>query len=131
MGQDQRPSNALITMNEAFTPPLPRPTTRAADGLPRWRWTVEEIERIAAAGFFRGDERFELLGGETAPMSPKGRRHEIIRGNCSALGEVNPGRHFRSLGTNSTCRRIPISNPTFSSILPRSRRLMSAARMRC
>jgi Uma2 family endonuclease len=70
-------------MNEAFTPPLPRPTTSAADGLPRWRWTVEEIERIAAAGFFRGDERFELLGGEIVPMSPKGRRHEIIRGNIA------------------------------------------------
>jgi Uma2 family endonuclease len=70
-------------MNEAFTPPLPRPTTRAADGLPRWRWTVEEIERIAAAGFFRGAERFELLGGEIVPMSPKGRRHEIIRGKIA------------------------------------------------
>ena len=66
-------------MNETYVPPPPRPTTQAADGLPRWSWTVAEIERMAAAGIFHEDERFELLGGEIVPMSPKGRRHEIIR----------------------------------------------------
>lgn len=35
---------------------------------------------MTADGYFRDDERFELLGGEIVPMSPKGRRHEIIRG---------------------------------------------------
>jgi Uma2 family endonuclease len=50
-----------------------------ADGLPRWRWTVAEIERIAAAGYFHEYDRFELLGGEIVPMSPKGCRHEIVR----------------------------------------------------
>ena len=30
---------------------IPRPTTRAADGLPRWSWTVAEIERMAAGGY--------------------------------------------------------------------------------
>jgi Uma2 family endonuclease len=59
---------------------IPRPTTRAADGLPRWSWTVAEIERMAAAGYFRDEDRFELVGGEIVPMSPKGRRHEIVRG---------------------------------------------------
>jgi Uma2 family endonuclease len=58
----------------------PRPTTRAADGLPRWSWTVAEIERMAAGGYFRDEDRFELVGGEIVPMSPKGRRHEIVRG---------------------------------------------------
>jgi Uma2 family endonuclease len=68
-------------MNRIFTPPpYQRPTTRAADGLSRWRWTVAEIERMAKDGYFREDERFELVGGEIVPMSPKGRRHEIIRG---------------------------------------------------
>jgi Uma2 family endonuclease len=68
-------------MNRIFTPsPHRRPTTRAADGLPRWRWTVAEIEKMAADGYFREDERFELVGGDIVPMSPKGRRHEIIRG---------------------------------------------------
>jgi Uma2 family endonuclease len=65
-------------MNEAFVAPR-RPATQAADGLPRWRWTVDEIERMAAEGYFQENDRFELLGGEIVPMSPKGRRHEIIR----------------------------------------------------
>jgi len=66
-------------MNEVFAPAQPRPTTQVADGLPRWRWTVAEIERMAATGYFNEYDRFELLGGEIVPMSPKGRRHEIIR----------------------------------------------------
>jgi Uma2 family endonuclease len=66
-------------MNELFAPSLQRPSTRAAEGLPRWCWTVAEIEKLAAAGFFQEDERIELLGGEIVPMSPKGRRHEIVR----------------------------------------------------
>jgi len=59
--------------------PQQRPTTQTADGLPRWRWTVAEIEKMSADGYFYEDERFELLGGEIVPMSPKGRRHEVIR----------------------------------------------------
>jgi Uma2 family endonuclease len=58
----------------------PRPTTQAAEGLPRWSWSVSEIERLAVGGYFRDDDRFELVGGEIVPMSPKGRRHEIVRG---------------------------------------------------
>jgi Uma2 family endonuclease len=34
---------------------------------------------MALDGYFREDERFELVGGEIVPMSRKGRRHEIIR----------------------------------------------------
>src|ERR1700736_6478358 len=70
-------------MNKIFTPPPRRPTTRAADGLPRWRWTVAEIEKMAVGGYFREEEQFELVGGEIVPMSPKGRRHEIIRGELA------------------------------------------------
>jgi Uma2 family endonuclease len=66
-------------VNEIFTAPRGRPTTRAAEGLPRWRWTVAEIERLAATGFLHEDEQLELVGGEIVPISPKGRRHEIIR----------------------------------------------------
>jgi Uma2 family endonuclease len=66
-------------MNRIFTTRQQRLATRAADGLPRWRWTVAEIEKMALDGYFREDERFELVGGEIVPMSPKGRRHEIIR----------------------------------------------------
>ena len=69
----------FVKMNELFSPAQQRPTTQTADGLPRWRWTVAEIERMTAAGYFDEYDRFELLGGEIVPMSPKGRRHEIVR----------------------------------------------------
>jgi Uma2 family endonuclease len=54
-------------------------TTQAAEGLPRRKWTVEELRRIIEAGIIDEDENFELLGGEVVPMSPKGRRHERVR----------------------------------------------------
>jgi Uma2 family endonuclease len=67
-------------MNELFAPNRQRAPTRAAEGLPRWRWTVAELEKIAAAGFFNEYDQFELLGGEIVPMmAPAGRRHETIR----------------------------------------------------
>jgi Uma2 family endonuclease len=72
-------------MNEIFAPGRSRPATQAAEGLPRWRWTTAEVERIAAAGYFHEHDRFELLGGEIVPMSPKGRRHEEIRERLAFL----------------------------------------------
>jgi Uma2 family endonuclease len=67
-------------MNTILSPlPNRRLPTRAAEALPRWRWSVAEIERMAVDGYFRDDDRFELVGGEIVPMSPKGRRHETIR----------------------------------------------------
>jgi Uma2 family endonuclease len=78
-------------MNKIFIPPPQRPTTQAADGLPRWRWTVAEIEKMSADGYFHDEERFELVGGEIVPMSPKGRRHEIIRGELALrLARLTP-----------------------------------------
>ena len=53
--------------------------TRAAEGLPRRRFTVAEIEAIVAAGVMREDERIELIGGELVPMSPKGNQHESVK----------------------------------------------------
>ena len=44
------------------------PTTRAAEGLPRWHWTVAELERITQAGFFTEYDQFELLGGPRMKM---------------------------------------------------------------
>jgi Uma2 family endonuclease len=69
----------IPNMNEIFRSPVGRPSTQAAEGLPRWRWTVAEIERMAAAGMFSEYDRFELIGGEMVPMSPKGLRHERLR----------------------------------------------------
>lgn len=59
---------------------LPRPeTTRAAEGMPRRAWRRAEIEAMVAAGILDEDERFELIGGEVVPMSPKGARHEWVK----------------------------------------------------
>ena len=54
-------------------------TTQAAEGLVRRRWSVAEIEAMVAAEVLSEDERFELIGGEVVPMSPKGNRHELLK----------------------------------------------------
>src|SRR5262245_38038886 len=77
--QAEPPIAILCCMNEIFLSPVGRPGTQAAEGLPRWRWTVAEIERIAAAGIFNDQDRFELIGGEIVPMSPEGVHHERLR----------------------------------------------------
>jgi Uma2 family endonuclease len=69
-------------MNEIPREPRMRPTTQAAEGVPRLRWTVAEFERLAEVGVFTEDDRIELIGGELVPMSPKGNRHEMV---CAAL----------------------------------------------
>jgi Uma2 family endonuclease len=53
--------------------------TRAAEGLPRRRFTVAEVEAMVAAGVMEEDERVELIGGELVPMSPKGNHHEVAK----------------------------------------------------
>jgi Uma2 family endonuclease len=66
-------------MNEPLRPaPVPA-TTQAAEGLPRRRWSLAEIEAMVARGIIAEDERFELIGGEVVPMSPKGVRHELVK----------------------------------------------------
>jgi Uma2 family endonuclease len=66
-------------MNELHRPPFRPATTRAAEGLLRRRFTVAEIESMVASGIIAENERIELIGGEVVPMSPKGRRHEVLR----------------------------------------------------
>ena len=53
--------------------------TSAAEGLPRRRFTVAEVEAMVAAGVMEEDERVELIGGELVPMSPKGNHHETVK----------------------------------------------------
>lgn len=53
--------------------------TRAAEGLARWRWTTTELIRLTELGVFRAEDKFELIGGEIVPMSPAGRKHEVVR----------------------------------------------------
>jgi Uma2 family endonuclease len=53
--------------------------TQAAEGLPRRKFSMAEIERMVECGIFGEDERFELIGGELVMMSPKGIRHEVVK----------------------------------------------------
>jgi Uma2 family endonuclease len=57
----------------------PNRVTRAAEGLPRRRFTIVEVEAMVEAGVMGGDERIELIGGELVPMSPKGNQHEVVK----------------------------------------------------
>ena len=57
----------------------PRRTTQGAEGLPRYKWSVEQFDKLAEHGFFSEKDRIELIGGELVPMSPKGNRHELVR----------------------------------------------------
>ena len=72
-------------MNELLRPPSLPGTTQAAEGLQRRRFTVAEIESMVAGGIIAEDERIELIGGELVPMSPKGRRHEVLRSELAFL----------------------------------------------
>lgn len=66
-------------MNQPFRSPDLSLTTQAAEGLPRRRWSVAEIEEATRLGLFDEDERFELIGGEIVPMNPKGIQHELLK----------------------------------------------------
>ncbi len=66
-------------MNELSPQPRVRPTTQAAEGVPRLRWTLAEFDRLTELGILTEDDRIELIGGELVPMSPKGNRHENVK----------------------------------------------------
>jgi Uma2 family endonuclease len=68
----------MMPLMNTSAPAIER-TTTAAEGLPRRRFTVAEVERMTAAGILDEDERIELIGGELVPMSPKGNQHEILK----------------------------------------------------
>src|SRR5271170_2394351 len=86
-------------MNVALNPKI----TRAAEGLPRRRFTVAEVEAMVEAGIIDEDERVELIGGELVPMSPGGSRHELVKSAlnfrwcrvCPEAYRVTPKTMFR------------------------------------
>jgi Uma2 family endonuclease len=59
--------------------------TALAEGLPRRRFSVADVVRMAEVGLIGEDERLEVLDGEIVPMSPKGSRHETIKGALNEL----------------------------------------------
>ena len=65
-------------MNEIVRTITGLPTTQAAEGVPRLRWTTAQLIHLTDLGVFRAEDRFELIGGEIVPMSPIGRRHEVV-----------------------------------------------------
>lgn len=54
-------------------------TTNAAEGLPRRRFTVDEVMEMTRAGILDEHERVELIGGELVPMAAKGSFHERMK----------------------------------------------------
>src|SRR5438105_15580403 len=75
-GKRRRPAppESVLNFRQA-----PRRVTRGAEGLPRWRFTVADVEAMVRAGILEEDERVELIEGELVPMSPKGSRHEVLK----------------------------------------------------
>ena len=72
-----------------------RPTTQAAEGLPRWRWTTDELVRLRGDGVFRDMDRFELIGGEIVPMPADGRRHATLQDRLAERWSRRDPDHFR------------------------------------
>jgi Uma2 family endonuclease len=60
--------------------PHSRPHWRERDDL-----TLADIEDLVQEGAFTDDDRVELFDGRLVAMSPKGRRHEIVRGELAYL----------------------------------------------
>jgi Uma2 family endonuclease len=53
--------------------------TRAAEGLDRRAFTVDEVLRMQEAGIISEDEDFELIEGEFVPMQAKTHVHELLK----------------------------------------------------
>ncbi|HZR00732.1 MAG TPA: Uma2 family endonuclease [Chloroflexota bacterium] len=51
--------------------------------LPRWRFTVDEFERMIEAGVFKEDDRVELIDGEVVQMAALGWPHAESVMNCT------------------------------------------------
>lgn len=51
-----------------------------AHNLPRRRFSVADVVRMVEVGLIGPDERLEVIDGEIVEMSPKGYRHEGLKG---------------------------------------------------
>ena len=58
-------------------------TTSAAEGLPRRRFTVAEVEAMVAAGVMEEDERVELIGGGIGSHVAEGKPARSGEGRAS------------------------------------------------
>ncbi len=64
-------------MNENISRQKHMRATQAAEGVPRWRWTTAELEKLDQLGAFPPEDKFELIGGEIVPLSARNRFHEV------------------------------------------------------
>ncbi len=62
---------------------MPTPVTRAAEGLDRRPFTVDEILRMQEVGIISDDENFELVEGEIVPMQAKSHFHELVKSSLN------------------------------------------------
>jgi Uma2 family endonuclease len=77
--------------------------TRAAEGLPRRAFTVEEIRRMVDIGVIGEDEPFELVEGELVMMASKGIAHERVKSALNlAIARALPA--DLQLGVETTLR---------------------------
>ncbi len=53
--------------------------TRAAEGVPRRAFTIDDVRRMIDAGVLGEAEKFELIEGEIVPMSPSYDPHERLK----------------------------------------------------
>jgi Uma2 family endonuclease len=90
------------------------PVSRAADGLARRAFTVADLEKMVEVGLVDPDERLELIGGEIVPMSPKGNRHEAIKGAINfAWGRACPDDFMFMPETGLTLSKTTYLEPDF------------------
>jgi Putative restriction endonuclease len=100
-------------MNIAFT--------RAADGLPRRAFTVDDISDMIEAGIVREDERFELIEGDIVMMSPKPIAHDRVKNVLTmALVRAAPTDVFVAIEATLQLARNIWSRPTSPSWRARS-----------
>ena len=60
--------------------------TMAAEGLPRRRFTVAEVEAMVAAGVMEEDERVELIGGSWFRCRRREITMRLSKGRSSTVG---------------------------------------------
>ena len=65
-----------------------------AEGLHRRRFPVSDVVRMVELGLIQEDERLEILDGEIVEMSPKGYRHEGLKGTINRLWGRNCPERF-------------------------------------
>ena len=108
-------------MNEQLRPRSLAPATQAAEGLPRRRWSVAEIEAMVAKGI--------IARGRTVRADRRGGRADVAQGEPARAGEegppaalVSPDRRQSNRshhGDHALCRRRRVPRTRFPLLVPR------------